>query len=609
MGQHRHRSKRTRFDRLSREPAALVAVVVAVLAGSVVAVRLASSSPAQPVSACPGQTTTLTVGADTSAMAWLTDLAKSYNDAHRKLDGTTCVRVTVREMTASQALQALQPVPFPGGGPPSDVWVPESSTTLQLVRARAQNQRVLPASATSIASSPIVVAAPPDAIRAIAGQLPAGQRPQLGDFLQLSRDPAGWGQQRIDHAEWGRVLFSTADPTKTTLGASLLVAAAGAVTGTPAGKVTAKTFTTPTAKAGLLQFVRALRKVAPSSPALLAGADTSPTTEDMLARYGLVATYEQDIWRYNSTHPAVLLSPTYPLDGQLAADYPYVVPNASWVTGLDRRAATDFHNWLLTASVQGRLGSYGLRRANGTASDALTSGDNGFDSKPLTPEPVRSAEAPATAQAVWRLLTQRVSVLALIDVSGSMADIVPGTDKTKLSIAVAAAGAGLQLFDDADHIGLWEFSSEINGGQDYRELVPLGRADGRIGGETRRAASVQAQRGLVPLAGTGLYDSVLAAYRSAVAHFQRGYVNTVVLITDGRNDDKVSIGLNGLLSELNKSYSLARPVHIVAIAYGKDADAGVLEKIAKATDGLAFNSPDPRDIGQVFLTAIGALTT
>ncbi|MEN3361504.1 MAG: Ca-activated chloride channel [Mycobacteriales bacterium] len=587
---------------------ALAAVLVAVLAGSVVAVRLAGSAPARPAAACSGPTTTLTVGADTSAKSWLADLAGSYTDAHHTLDGT-CVRVSVREMTASQALQALQPVPFPGGGPPTDVWVPESTTTLQLIRARAENQRVLPATAASIASSPIVVAAPADAIRAVASNLPAGQRPQLGDFLQLSRDPAGWGQPQIGHEEWGRVLFSTADPTKTTLGASLLVAAAGAVTGTQPENVTAKTFTTAAAKAGLLQFVRALGKVAPSSTALLAGADTTPSTEDMLSSYGLVGTYEQDVWRYNSTHPAVLLSPTYPLEGQLAADYPYVVPNASWVTGLDRRAAADFHSWLISPGVQGRLASYGLRRANGAADAALTSGDNGFDTKPLAPRPVRSPEAPATAQAVWRLLTQRVSVLALMDVSGSMADIVPGTNKSKLAIAVAAASAGLQLFADADHIGLWEFSSDIDGDRDYRELVPLGRSDGKVGTLTRREASVLAQRGLVPLAGTGLYDSVLAAYESALAHYQRGYVNTVVLITDGRNDDKVSIGLNGLLSQLRAKYSLARPVHIVAIGYGKDADAGVLEQVAKATDGLAFNSPDPQDIGQVFLSAIGALTT
>jgi Ca-activated chloride channel family protein len=587
---------------------ALGAVLIAVLAGSVVAVRLVSSTPAHPEAACLGETTTLTVGADTSALPWLTPLAKSYTDAHRQLDGT-CIRVAVREMTASQALQALQPVPFPGGGPPTDVWVPESTTTLQLVRARAENQRVLPAAATSVASSPIVVAAPADAIRAISAKLPAGQPLQLSDYLLVSRDPAGWGQRNIGHGEWGRVLFTTADPTRTTLGASLLVAAAGAVTGTPAQNVTAKTFTTPAAKAGLLQFVRSMGKLAPSGQAVLAGADLSPNTQDMLASYGLVATYEQDVWHYNSAHPAVLLKPTYPLGGQFAADYPFVVPNASWVTGLDRRAAADFRNWLASASVQGRLASYGLRRANGTADAALTAGDSGLSANALQPEPVRSPGGPAAAQAVWRLLTQRVSVLALIDVSGSMADIVPGTGKSKLQIAVAAAGAGLQLFDDKDHIGLWEFSSAIDGDRDYRELVPLGPAAGKIGPLTRRQASVLAQRGLRPLRGTGLYDSVLAAYRSAVARYQHGFVNTVVLITDGQNDEKVSISLAGLLGELQKSYNVGRPVHIVAIAYGKDADPAVLGRIAKATDGLVFDSPDPRDIGQVFLSAIGALTS
>jgi Ca-activated chloride channel family protein len=607
MGRHSHRSRR-RFDRLGREPAALAAVLVAALAGSVVAVRLVSSTPAHPEAACPGPSTTLSVGVDTSALPWMTSLARSYNDAHHLLDGA-CIRVAVRELTAAQALQALQPVPFPGGGPPTDVWIPESTTTLQLVRARAENQRVLPAAATSVASSPIVVAAPTDAVRAIAAKLPAGQAPNLGDFMLLARDPAGWGQQKIGHGEWGRVLFSTADPTKTTLGASMLVAAAGAVTGTPPQNVTAKTFTDPAAKAGLLQFVRSLGKIAPSTAGVLAGADLSPDTQDLLTSYGLVGTYEQDVWRYNSAHPAVLLTPTYPLGGQLAADYPYVVPNASWVSGLDRRAATDLRNWLASADVQGRLAGYGLRRANGTADAALTGGGAGLAAGPLPPEPIRSPDGPAAAQAVWRLLTQRVSVLALVDVSGSMADPVPGTGKSKLQIAVAAAGAGLQLFDDADHIGLWEFSSQIDGQRDYRELVPVGRADGKVGKLTRRQASVLAQRGLKPLTGTGLYDSVLAAYQSAVAHFQRGYVNTVVLITDGKNDDRATIGLDGLLSQLKKAYDLARPVHIVAIAYGKDADAAVLGRIAKATDGLAFDSPDPRSIGQVFLTAIGALTS
>lgn len=607
MGRHGYRSRRRRVDRLSREPAVLAAVLVAALAGSLAVVRLVGSSPSRPDQQCTGPTTTISVGADTSAVHWLSDLASSYNRLHRQLGGT-CLQVAVREMTAVAAQQALQPVPFPGGGPPPDVWVPESTTTLQLVRSRVDNAKVLPAMGSPIASSPIVVAAPADAVRAVAGRLPAGQTPRLGDYLLLARDPAGWGQQRIGHDEWGRVLFSTADPIRSTLGASMVVAAAGAVTGTPPSDVSARTFTSTEARQGLLQVVRSTGQLAGSGPALLSGAAGIPSTQAMLEKYGLVAAYEQDVWNYNGATPAVRLQPTYPLGGELAADYPYVVPNATWVNGLDRRAAADFYAWLVSPAVQNRLGGYGLRQANGTAGGELTAGGRGVDTTSYPPKALRTADGAAAARAVWRLLTQRVSVLALVDVSGSMADQVPGTKATKLSLAVGAAGASLQLFADADHIGLWEFSSKINGNRDYRELVPLGAAAGKVGGISRRQASLQAQAQMRPLTGTGLYDSILAAYRSAVADYSRDYVNTVVVLTDGRNDDQPTVGLDGLLRELHARYSVARPVHIVTIAYGRDADQGVLDRIAKATEGLSFSSADPRDIGRVFLTAMSALT-
>jgi Ca-activated chloride channel family protein len=583
-------------------------VLVAALAGSLVAVRLVGSSPSRPQPPCPGPTTTISVGADPSALRWLSALAKNYNAAHRQLSGT-CLQVAVREMTARQALQALQPVPFPGGGPPPDVWVPESSTALQLVRARAENRQVLPATGAPIASSPIVVAAPGDAIRAIAAKLPAGQTPRLGDYLLLSRDPAGWGQERIGHEEWGRLLFSTADPSRSTLGASMLVAAAGAVTGTPPPEVSAKTFGSPEARQGLLQFIRSVGKIGTSGQALLAGASNTPSTQDMLATYGLVAAYEQDVWQYNGGTPAVLLQATYPLGGALAADYPYVVPNASWVSGLDRRAAADFHAWLVSPAVQNRLGSYGLRRANGTAGGELTAGGRGVDPTRFAPQPLRVADGVVAGQAAWRLLNQRVATLALVDASGSMADPVPGTNSSKLGLAIAAAEASLPLFDNNDRIGLWEFSSKIDGDRDYRELVPLGPAGGKVGGVDRRQASVAAYSRMRPLTGTGLYDSVLAVYQAAQAAYQRGYVSSVVLLTDGRNDDQPSIGLDRLLSELKKRYSLQRPVHIITIAYGADADNAVLARLARATEGLSFTAPDPREIGKVFLTAMSALTT
>ena len=606
MGRHRRGSG---AGRLGREPVLIACVLVAALVGSAVAVKMVGSAPSRPAaSGCVGETTTLSVGADPAATPWLSDLLKTYNSARRVVDGT-CVRVALREMTLREAQQALQPVPFPGGGAPPDVWVPESSAALDLTRSRPENGTVLPKDAPAVASSPIVVAGPADAVRALTAKLPAGQTPQLRDYLLLARDPAGWGQQRIAREEWGRVLFSTADPTRTTLGASLLVATAGAITGTPARDVSAATFAAPAAKAGLLQFARSVAKVAASGRELLAEAGQAPSTQDLLRAYGLVVTYEQDVWRYNGETPAVQMQATYPLGGALAANFPFVVPNASWISGLDRRAAADLRGWLMTPEVQDRLDSYGLRRANGTAGADMDPVGHGLDSAPHPPDDVRAADAPAAARAAWRLLTRRVSVLALIDVSGSMAEKVPGTELSKLQVVLEACRRSLGLFDDADTIGLWEFSTRLDGDRDYRELVPLGPAGGKVGGVDRRRASVAAYAGMRPRTGTGLYDSVLAAYGSASKAYRDGYVNALVVLSDGQNDDSVGISLDELLAEFRSRYRLAAPVHVVTLAYGKGADTGALARIAKATDGLSFVAPDPRDIGQVFLTAMGALTS
>jgi Ca-activated chloride channel homolog len=605
MGRHQLRSRR--FDRISREPAVLATIVVAALAGSFAAVRLVGSAPAPAASACPTDTHTISVAAETSVVPWLTDLGNHYNEAHHQINGT-CLRVAVREMTPLQAQQALQPVPFPGGGKPPVVWVPESTAAIAIVRARPENRAVLAVPTPSIASSPIVVAAPTDAVRALEAHAPNGRGPGLGTYLQAARDPRGWGQSGVGHPEWGKLLFSTADPSKTTLGASLLLLAAGAVSNTAPDQVGRATFLSPRTKAGLLAFVRATARVAPSARDLLSSADDTPSTRDMLASYGLVGTWEQEVWRYNQGKPAVLLEATYPVGGQLAADFPFVVPNASWVSALDRKAAADFRGWLTSAPVQARLGTYGLRRADGSTTPALT--DNGLDRATQAPRPVQNPEGPAAAQSVWRLLNRRVGVLALLDVSGSMADPVPGTSppQSKLQVAVAAARASLGLFDDRDQIGLWEFSTKIDGDRDYRELIPLGLAAGKVNGVDRRVASAAAQARLVPLRGTGLYDSIAAAYRNAQANYLPGYVTSVVVITDGRNEDPGSTTLDALIKQLRSEFSAARPVHVVTIAYGKDADGPTLVKIAKSADGLSFTAPDPRQIGQVFINAVAALT-
>jgi Ca-activated chloride channel family protein len=604
MGRHRQRSAPWQ---LTREPVLLGAVVLALLAASVVTVRVVSSTSSAAQPGCEGPVTTLNVGADPVAVPWLSTLARSYTQADRAVGGR-CMAAQVRPLTLSQAQQALQPVPFPGAGTPPDVWVPESMTAVSLVRARPENARVLRVAATPIASSPIVLAAPADTIRALAAKVPTGRTFQLSDLVKLASDRRGWGQPGIDRPDWGPIRFAWLNPGTTALGASLVVAAVGALTGTRPTEVGAATFGSVSAKQGMLSLVRAFDEAPSTNSALLAPVVKATTTAEVMEKVGVLAVYEQDVWRYNGDSPAVQLQATYPLGGQLAADYPFIVPQATWVDAADRAAADDFRGWLLSAEVQARLGSWGLRKADGTAGPELTAADRALSGEPTPPVPPRAADGVAAARTAWRLLNQRVSLLGLFDVSGSMAEPVPGTNRSRLDVARSAAQTALAFFDERDAIGLWEFSRELDGPRDYRVLVPLGLAAQPVNGfPDRRTASVAAYRAMVPRTATGLYDSILAAFQSTLANYRNGYVNTLVVITDGRNEDPGSITLPALLAELKKRYDPRRPVHIVTLAYGTGADPATLAQVAKATDGLQFSSPDPRNISEVFFTAVAAL--
>jgi len=103
---------------------------------------------------------------------------------------------------------------------------------------------------------------------------------------------------------------------------------------------------------------------------------------------------------------------------------------------------------------------------------------------------------------------------------------------------------------------------------------------------------------------TGLYDSTLAAYRAARQNFEPGRINTVIVMTDGRNEDKKSISRNQLLAELAKLQDPQRPIRIIGIGIGPDIDVGELQAIAGATGGQAFTTPDPTKIGDIFYSAL-----
>jgi hypothetical protein len=164
-------------------------------------------------------------------------------------------------------------------------------------------------------------------------------------------------------------------------------------------------------------------------------------------------------------------------------------------------------------------------------------------------------------------------------------------DVTRASLLQALA-----TFTSEDEIGLWKFSTRLDGDRDYRVLVPTERLGDRKGNGTQRDRLSAAFSSLspVPNGATGLYDTTLAAYMAATSSYVKGKFNALVLLTDGVNQDPGSISRSALVTRLQKLTDPQRPVPLIAIAVGPDADKAEVQEIAKATGGSGQQVNDPQ---------------
>src|SRR5439155_5615680 len=177
------------------------------------------------------------------------------------------------------------------------------------------------------------------------------------------------------------------------------------------------------------------------------------------------------------------------------------------------------------------------RAARRTAAGAAS---NGFPRAPgvtadrRRPGPAAAPAAVDKAISAWNTITLPARLLAVIDISGSMATPVPTAGgATREQVTVEAARRGLGLFDDNWAVGLWVFSTNLDGGKDWREVTPIGPLS------TQRVALLGGLSGIQPKpnGGTGLYDTTLAAYKAVQADWDPGRINSIVLMTDGQNED------------------------------------------------------------------------
>lgn len=184
----------------------------------------------------------------------------------------------------------------------------------------------------------------------------------------------------------------------------------------------------------------------------------------------------------------------------------------------------------------------------------------------------------------------------------------PVGDQTRVALAGGSAQTALSVFPLTSQVGLWVFSTDHPGGEDWTELVPIAPLHAERGSGTHRDALLAATETLpdhtVPDGDTGLYDTVLAAYREVQDNYEPGYINSVVLLTDGVNEDDDGITLDELLIELQGRIDPARPVPVITVGMGPGADEEVLRLIAAQTGGRSYLARDPADIRTVFVDAL-----
>jgi Ca-activated chloride channel family protein len=463
----------------------------------------------------------------------------------------------VADVEATEPLQTLAALGSLGADSLPQVWVPDSS--LWAARAGSADLEV----AGSLATSPLVLATS----RAAA------------DELGWTTDPPSWGEALTT----GRPL-AVPDLAASAEGLSVLAAVRQSLGG---GE---------DADNAVVEAV------------LAAGRGDVPTVADALATgteggadAPLVPVSEQEVLAANRAAGSDSLVAIYPTEGSPALDYPVLrLPTAEE----DSAAVDAVVDALTSASAGEQARAAGFRDASGAAPEGAGAGTGVQEQAPEALE----LDGAAVQALLGRLssLATPSRLLTVIDVSTSMA--APVGDGTRATLARDATKSALTLLPDSYSGGVWAFAYQLDGERDQVELAPLRTFGTDVGGQTHRELIDQqfdTLPNLLAPGGTGLYDTTLAAVRAAQEAYDPNSVNSVVLITDGTDDDDAAgIDLPVLLDTLRAEADPDRPVKVIGIALGPDADLDALEQIGEATGGAAYQALDPEDLQGVLFDAI-----
>jgi hypothetical protein len=490
------------------------------------------------------------------------DIAPALSLVVRGLD-LGCGSIEVQSRDAAQAAERLA---ISDGSPRPQVWVPES--TLALRRAHQLGGADVPETGASVASSPVVLA--------VAEAVAKG---------------TGWPQHAptwTDALGAPGVVPGMPDPARDPVGAVALLGLRETVRTDPdpAGAYVAllRRFS-----ANTLGAETDLIAQLPGSgdPGGATAVTAFPASENAVLRHNVEDATSPLVAVYSAAVPTL--------------DYPFA--ELSGITPQQRPLVDRLREAMLGDVGSDAIAKTGLRAAGGQALREHT------DDPHVSPPGIRTAILPSAADVdqllnQWAGINLSARVQVLLDVSGSMNAQVPGTGLNRMQLTAQATEKALHLFKPTTQLRMLEFSTRLDGDKDYRELLPMAPvAQHLAGGALDRLSRLKATAD----GGTGLYDSVLDTYRTARREWEPGRLNLVIVMTDGRNEDPKGISRADLLAELAKLQDPRRPIPLIGVGVGPDADRAELDELTKATGGQAFVAPDPAKITDVFFGALSRI--
>ncbi|MCU0262255.1 MAG: substrate-binding and VWA domain-containing protein [Candidatus Nanopelagicales bacterium] len=556
----------------------------------------------------PEGCSTLSIVASSEKAALLATLAERYNASNSQVDGA-CMWMTVSTKASGAATTALaRGWDETVDGPRPDVWSPASSSWAVLVDQGSTDldrPSPMPKERPSLVQTPLVIAMPLPMAQAL-----GWPDAQIGwkDLAEVAKSPQGWASK--DHPEWGRFKLGKTNPYFSTSGLNATIASYFAATGV-SSDLTSDQVADPETREFVAQLESSVVHYGDTTLTFLENMSREAAAGQGLTYVSAVTVEEKSVLDYNLGNPtgdpgtlgqqpppSVPLAAVYPSDGTLLSDNPWITLDAEWVDDTKRESAAAFLAWLHRPEQQKVFTDAGFRTFEGEPGAPITQANGMLPAGPANILAPPSPAVLADVQESWDDLRKRAHVLFVMDVSGSMGEMVTSAGQTKLQLAQDAAIAALNGFATDDEVGLWQFSTERGPNlEPWLQLQPIGPAGTTVPAMQSDVAS------MVPDGGTALYATLREAQARMLADLDTKRINAIVLLSDGVNEYPPDNNLDSLLEQL-EGESVDTSVRVFPIGYGEGADPVSLGAIAEASRGQYYEANDPASIEKVLASVL-----